>query len=297
MCIFAKVNMDHWNEIRTAYQVVRLGTISAAAEALGVHRATVIRHIDTLEAALGDKLFQRHARGYTPTEAGQDLLRVAQTTDEQFTQLAARTKGRTSELSGELVITSLEGAAPELLPAINAFQQQYPNVIIRYITSDRVFKLEYGEAHIAIRAGAKPNEPDNVVQSFAQIKVGLYASQTYVEKYGIPNGITDFQNHRFVGPNNPDIAAPFFIWMRDNIPQDCVILRSTSQRVLRQAILSGTGIGFLPSKMAQDQNMIEVIPSMEDWQNTYWLVTHVDLHRTAKVQAFLNVLKNQKNIR
>ena len=62
--------MDNWDEIRTAYHVARLGTVSGAAEALGVHHATVIRHIDALEGRLGVKLFQRHARGYTATEAG-----------------------------------------------------------------------------------------------------------------------------------------------------------------------------------------------------------------------------------
>ena len=66
--------MTNWDEIRTAFHVARLGTVSAAAEALGVHHATVIRHVDALEARLGARLFQRHARGYTPTEAGRDLL-------------------------------------------------------------------------------------------------------------------------------------------------------------------------------------------------------------------------------
>lgn len=69
--------MDNWDEVRTAYQVARMGTVSGAADVLGVHHATVIRHIDAIEARLGVKLFQRHARGYTPTEAGEDLLRVA----------------------------------------------------------------------------------------------------------------------------------------------------------------------------------------------------------------------------
>jgi len=78
--------MENWDEIRTAFQVARLGTVSGAAEVLGVHHATVIRHIDALEKRLGAKLFQRHARGYTPTEAGRDLLLVAQTTEEQIGQ-------------------------------------------------------------------------------------------------------------------------------------------------------------------------------------------------------------------
>lgn len=79
----------HWDEIRTAFYVARAGTVSGAAEELGVHHATVIRHIDSLESLLGVKLFQRHARGYTATEAGKDLFRVAQTTEDQFSQMIA----------------------------------------------------------------------------------------------------------------------------------------------------------------------------------------------------------------
>ena len=52
--------MENWDELRTAYEVARHGTVSGAAAALGVHHATVIRHVDALEARLGVKLFQRH---------------------------------------------------------------------------------------------------------------------------------------------------------------------------------------------------------------------------------------------
>jgi len=113
--------MDNWDEIRTAFQVARRGTVSGAADELGVHHATVIRHIDALEQRLGVKLFQRHARGYTATEAGQDLLQVAQATDDQFTQLAGRIKGQGEGVSGELVVTSLESASPMLTPILVAF--------------------------------------------------------------------------------------------------------------------------------------------------------------------------------
>ena len=66
--------MENWDEVRTAYQVARIGTVSGAAKVLGVHHATVIRHIDALESRLGAKLFQRHPRGYTATEAGQGII-------------------------------------------------------------------------------------------------------------------------------------------------------------------------------------------------------------------------------
>ena len=183
--------MDNWDEIRTAFQVARLGTVSGAADVLGVHHATVIRHIDALEGRLGVKLFQRHARGYTATEAGQDLLRVAQTTDEQFAQLEGRIKGQGEGVKGELVVTSLVSLAPLLAPILQSFQEMHPEVIIRFLTGDRVFRLEYGEAHVAIRAGSAPDQPDNVVQPFYNTRMGMFASRAYVEKYGMPSSDED----------------------------------------------------------------------------------------------------------
>ena len=118
--------MDHWDEIRTAYHVARAGTVSGAAEALGIHHATVIRHIDALEARLGVKLFQRHARGYALTEAGADLAQIAQTTEEQFSQLAGRLTGQGDDVTGALVITALPSFSARLAPVLAAFQVDHP---------------------------------------------------------------------------------------------------------------------------------------------------------------------------
>ena len=46
------MSIEAWDEIRTAYHVARAGTVSGAAVELGVHHATVIRHIDALEALM-----------------------------------------------------------------------------------------------------------------------------------------------------------------------------------------------------------------------------------------------------
>ncbi|KNC65158.1 LysR family transcriptional regulator, partial [Pseudoalteromonas rubra] len=67
--------MNKWTEMRTAYRLAKLGTLSATAQELGVHRSTVMRHIDVLESALGVTLFQRNDRGYLPTEAGLEIMR------------------------------------------------------------------------------------------------------------------------------------------------------------------------------------------------------------------------------
>jgi len=235
--------MDNWDEIRTAFQVARLGTVSGAADVLGVHHATVIRHIDALEGRLGVKLFQRHARGYTATEAGKDLMRVAQTTDEQFAQLSGRIKGQGSGVSGELVITSLVSLSPLLAPILRSFQVAYPDVVIRFLTGERLFRLEYGEAHVAIRAGAAPDQPDNVVQAFFRQRMGMYASQSYVDHYGVPKDETDFAGHRFVAHDNAQSRAPFYVWLRERVSEDQIRFRSTDTWAIEAAVRAGAGIG------------------------------------------------------
>ncbi|WP_425100829.1 LysR family transcriptional regulator [Tropicibacter sp. S64] len=284
--------MNNWDEVRTAFHVARLGTVSGAAEALGVHHATVIRHIDALEQRLGVKLFQRHARGYTATEAGQDLLRVAKTTDEQFHQLEGRIKGRGSDVSGELLVTSLVAFAPLMVGALSSFRVKYPDVIVRYLTDDRVFRLEYGEAHVALRAGRQPQEPDNVVQPFTRQEIGLYASQTYIQQHGMLKSEADLAEHYFVCHDDIANRAPFHLWLWNAVPHERVVFRTTDSRVTERAVLEGAGIGFLGAReAAMHPELVQVMAPREDWTSPLWLVTHVDLHRTAKVQAFLNHLK------
>ncbi|WP_299968080.1 LysR family transcriptional regulator [uncultured Roseobacter sp.] len=286
--------MTNWDEIKTAYHVARRGTVSGAAEVLGVHHATVIRHVDALEARLGVKLFQRHARGYTATEAGQDLLRVAQATDDQFSQLAGRIRGQGDAVSGELVVTSLTNLVPRMAPVLTDFQRDYPEVVVRYLTGDRLFRLEYGEAHVAIRAGNAPDQPDNVVQNFHHQHVGLYATRGYLDVYGTPGGIDDFPAHRFVGHDTDHNRAPFNRWLRANVPGSAITFRATDTRALEAAVIAGAGIGFLPAMEAQaNPDLVEVIARQDDWSVPLWLVSHVDLHRTTKVQTFLDYLKKR----
>lgn len=285
--------MDNWDEIRTAFQVARLGTVSGAADVLGVHHATVIRHIDALEGRLGVKLFQRHARGYTATEAGSDLLRVAQATDDQFSQLAGRIKGHGSEVSGDLVVTSLANMSQRMASTLVAFQKRHPDVTVRYLAGDRLFRLEYGEAHVAIRAGMAPEQPDNVVQPLKTSEIGAYASRDYVAENGMPHTPDDYPKHRFIGPDNADSRAPYYVWLRENVPAAAVTFRCTDVHAANAAVLAGAGIGFMETCEAQRYpELVEIHAPRPEWSAALWLVTHVDLHRTTKVQALLQFIKD-----
>ncbi|MBA4324301.1 MAG: LysR family transcriptional regulator [Rhodobacter sp.] len=285
--------MENWDEIRTAFQVARLGTVSGAAEVLGVHHATVIRHIDALEKRLGVKLFQRHARGYTPTESGRDLLAVAQTTEEQFAHLVSRIKGQGETVAGELVVTSISGIGDLLTPVMVSFQDKFPDVRVRFLTDMRVFRLDYGEAHVAIRAGNGPEEPDNVVQPLTRMQAALYAARSYVDRHGRPKSEAEFAGHRFVCTDAEVTRAPFHRWLRATVHPDQIAYAATEATALEQAVRQGAGIGFMMSFRAlEDPDLVEILPARAEWESQLRIVTHVDLHRTRKVQAFLVHLKD-----
>jgi DNA-binding transcriptional LysR family regulator len=284
---------ENWDEIRTAYHVARAGTVSGAAEVLGVHHATVIRHVDALEARLSVRLFTRHARGYTPTEAGEDLLRVASATDDQFAQMTARLRGAGAAVTGDLIVTAIPDLTPLLVPALAALQARHAGLTVRLHTDTRLFRLEYGEAHLAIRAGARPQEPDNVVQPFWTMASGLFAAPAYAEAHGLPEDWADLARHRLIGPADDTSRVPFLRWLTDNQPPQAISFRSNDARAHESAVLAGVGIAFLPLwRAAMHPGLVPVLAPLRAWDVPLWLVTHVDLHRSSKVQQALAHLKD-----
>jgi DNA-binding transcriptional LysR family regulator len=289
--------MEKWTELRTASYVARLGTVSAAADALGFHRATVNRHIDLLEHELGAPIFIRHARGYTLTDLGQDTLRVAQKTESLIEDLAGRAAADKTHLEGEIKITTLAPFAPLLMNAIIAFRAQNPNCRVDIKASEDLARLEYGEAHIALRAGPKPAHPDYVVTEFARLQIGLYAHDDYLAQYGMPKSETQLVDHRFVAPTERTTGVPYGSWIDSNITPEMLALSSRDNTVNFEAICAGLGIGFLGEyEAAKCAQLRPVLTKDEKWAAQLWLVTHVDLHRTAKIQAMLTCIKTAPHI-
>jgi DNA-binding transcriptional LysR family regulator len=282
--------IETWDEVRTAWMVARAGTVSGAAEALGVHHATVIRHIDALEARLGVKLFQRHPRGYTPTEAGAALAQVGGATDERFGHLAARLSGIAAAIEGDLIVTTLPELTGLILPALAALRAEHPALRLILRVESRILRLEYGEAHVAIRAGARPEAPDAVVQPLTVLQPALYAHPDYLARHGTPETDADLARHHLLGPEDPESRPPFYRWLLRTVPSEAIICRSDSPTALVAAVRAGLGLGFMMAPLVP-ADLVQVMPPRPDWEVPLWLVSHVDLHRTAKVQAALAALK------
>ena len=284
--------MDKWTELRTAYQVAKLGTVSAAAQDLGLHRATVNRHIDALEATIGAKIFIRHARGYTLTDIGQDVLRVAQKTDELIGDLADRVKGGKTQIEGEIKLTVLAAFSDLVMGAIADFRLKNPHCQVSVDVGADLARLEYGEAHVALRAGPRPEHPDYVVSRFVDIGFNLYAHDSYIARHGLPADPDDLAGHRFVVPQIPQGRSPFAAWFQTHARPESIALSSQDIHVTVQAVLAGVGIGFMGDHDARKcYGLHAVFAPDPDWSVPMWIVTHVDLHRTEKVQAMLASIK------
>jgi DNA-binding transcriptional LysR family regulator len=80
-------------------------------------------------------------------------------------------------------------------------------------------------------------------------------------------------------------------WVADTIPTARQTFRVSGDTSYGYAVTEGMGLGFLPDDLIQDGDFTVVLPQRDEWSVSLWLVTHVDLHRSAKVQALTKHLK------
>jgi len=131
------------------------------------------------------------------------------------------------------------------------------------------------------------------VQPFVPQLISLYASDEYVERHGKPASFDDLAKHSFVATDNLESRAPFMRWLLEKVDEKQIAFRATDARAIRDAVVAGAGIGFISCWEAERfPNLVQLFEPQDSWKAPLWLVTHVDLHRTTKVQAFLKFLKD-----
>jgi len=290
MCMNAQI--EHWDDIRIAYEVARLGTLSGAAQHLNIHHSTVLRRISSLEKSLNTRLFHRHARGYEPTQAGNSLFQVAASINEQLNTVAGRLHSSDEQVAGRLVITTVDSFVEPLTPWLSEFSLIYPNIQLDIRVDVKKLRLDHGQAHIALRPGSKPTEPDYIAQELMGLSMDLYASKSYLERAGTPTSLEDLKHHSFVsGSVNSGIA--FFNWIETNIANENITYRASSVHASIVAVKHGLGIGMINTWPDPDEDVVRLSGNWPVWDNKLWLVTHYLMHRTARVQAFCDFIKHK----
>ena len=138
-----------------------------------------------------------------------------------------------------------------------------------------------------------PEEPDNVVQPFVDECTRLYGSAEYLATRPAPHTDADLAAHDFVSLDDAGSRAPFIRWLHQTVPEERIVFRANDANSMREAVLAGVGLGVRGGlgRRTAPRACVPVLETREEWRVPLWLVTHVDLHRTTKVQAFLQFLK------
>ncbi len=279
----------NWDDARVFLAIHRERTLRRAARTLGVDQATVGRRLATLEHMLGATLFLRSSKGYLPTPVGELALRAAEAMEQHAHELVRLTQGVDRRLAGEVKITTTDALALEfVMPAIARLHAKHPDVSVALNTSTQILNLAKREADIAIRT-VRPENPDLVARRLARWDMGLFAAHDYLHRHGEPGRDHAFAGHDLV------VYQPYIEACRtptlagEPIDAGRIVVRASSNLMMRAALRSGLGIGEIPVHMGERDGLARVWPErVRQTPYEVWLVTHRDLRHTARIRAMID---------
>ena len=283
----------NWDGFRYFIAAAEAGSLSAAAIVMDSNQSTVGRHIDVLEAALGIKLFQRSVKGLSLTEEGQAVFEQSQHIQNSIVKIQRIVQGGEAIASGMVRLSLPEGLGQEvLIPALDSFYQLYPNVKLIFNVSATTANLAQGEADVAVRL-FRPEEPDLVIKYLGEMKMGLYASESYKENYGLPKLLRDVRKHRVITYGDQLSILPENQWLLNHSDEALRILCSDSTVTRFKATVSGVGLSLQPEVLAQTSpNLIRLFRSVKLPAHKVWLVYHKDVRHMSRIRAVVGFISN-----
>ncbi len=282
--------MIDWSELRDFLAVAETGSLSAAARRLRVSQPTVGRKIAALEDRLGAALFIRTPRGFDLTETGDMVMEHAARMREEADTIERRISGRDSDLSGKVAISVTEAFGSLWLPRVfAAFHEQYPKILIDIKTQIAAADLVRREADIAIRM-FRPVQSNLIAKKAGALAFGYYASRDYVKRFGAPKSKEDIANHKMVIPDGEMLRQISPGIRGASIPLGRPSFLSNSMITLVTATRAGFGIGIHSALADLLPDLVRVLPDYTPFEIDFWLVTHPDLKRSARVRAAFDFL-------
>ncbi|MEO0605458.1 MAG: LysR family transcriptional regulator [Myxococcota bacterium] len=184
--------MDHLVEF---VSVVDAGSISAAARALGMPRATLSRRLTALEQDLRVKLIRRDSRKLRLTHAGELLVDRARTLVASAEEAWAAVRQAQDGPSGRLRLS----LPPTVLfsDLLVAFRRRHPDVELQVVGTPRVLDLVAEGIDVALRSGAILAD-GLIARRLWSEDQSLVAAPGYLDARGRPTGVEQLGGHEFV---------------------------------------------------------------------------------------------------
>ena len=198
--------MDRLEAMEMLLKAVDTGSLSAAARELKIPVSTLTRKVTDLEELLGTRLLMRTTRKLTLTDAGAAYIAKARRILDIVREQEHEAIGEFAAARGELVVTApVQLGRLHVLPVINQFLAQYPDITVRLLLSDRNLDLIDAHADLAVRIGELPDS-NMVATRVGSLRPILCASPPFLARHPAPREPKELTRYPCVVFNSPYLS-------------------------------------------------------------------------------------------
>ncbi len=276
-----------WNDLRYFLAVCRAGTLVGAARSLRVRHSTVGRRVEALEAALGVSLFTRAPDGLVLTEAGSEIVPLAEEAERAVIAVERRVAGGDKRVDGIVRVTTSEGFSGFLVRQLSELQAQHPGLIVEVLSGNASLDLTRREADLAIRF-VETTQADLICKRLCDVGWSLYASDIYLARARTANTPTDLACHDIIGFDETMARSPGAIWLEEHKMGARVVMRCNSLISALNASIAGMGVTVLPCFIAEAEPGLRRLTGEVLATRAIWVVFHPDAARIARIRTVID---------
>lgn len=237
--------MNLFESMSLLVAVVDAGSFSSAARRLGVPLPTVSRKVADLESHLKTRLLHRTTRTLSLTEAGVTYVDACRRILDQVGEAQRTAIGEHVSPRGDLVITApVNFGRLHVVPVVAEFLEEYPEININLVLTDRVVHLMDEHADVAIRIGELPDST-LIATRLGSVRRVVCGSPSYLQAHGVPGTPHDLTGHQCI---TFDVLASMPAWaFRSGKTEVSIPVRSRlSINTAEAAIAAATlGVGLI----------------------------------------------------
>lgn len=187
--------MDRVISMRVFVRAASVNSLSAAARHLGMSPAMATKHVNSLEARLGVKLFHRSTRRLSLTEAGSNYLEACQRILSDIDEAEAAASAQRIKATGLLRMNvPLSFGSRFIAPLIPEFSHRHPEVKVELGLSDAHLDLIAGGWDLAIRVGKLVDSPLQA-RRLGDSAMLVCAAPDYLDRRGVPRRVAELAQH------------------------------------------------------------------------------------------------------
>ena len=261
--------MGQFEDMTLFSKIVESGSITAAADQLGLAKSAVSRRLAELEGRLGVQLLNRTTRKSSLTDAGQLFYTQSQKILNDTQDMISAVSLAKSELSGTLrVAAPLSFGLKHLAPVVTRFASDHPALTIDLSFADRQVNLIEDGIDVAIRIAALENS-SLIARRLTTIRHNICASPAYLARFGTPTHPDDLHHHRILRYKSPTGLVHRLTGANGQQYElgGQTAMLSNNGDFLRQAALEGLGLFFTPTFISYENVQDgSLIPGLTDYQ-------------------------------